>query len=122
MKKSTKAALLSGLLFPGTGQIYLKRYVSGIIILVGAAVALYIILSALIGTASEIAEMIQNGTVSLDPIAISDLINQKLRGKEQTLNVAEIALVGFWIVGIIDSYRQGQRDEKHEEDADEKGI
>ena len=31
MKKAIKAALLSALVFPGVGQMYLKRYVRGLI-------------------------------------------------------------------------------------------
>lgn len=122
MKKSTKAALLSGLVFPGTGQIYLKRYVSGIIFLVGAAVAFYIILSAVLSTANEVVEMVQSGSVALDPLTISDLITQKLSGKEQTLSVAKYVLVAIWIVGIIDSYRQDRTSQRPKEGTDEKGT
>ena len=102
MKRSTKAALLSGLIFPGIGHMYLKRYV--------------------VTTALEVAEKIQSesGGVALDMGAITDLVSQQSSGAEQPTNIAMIALVVCWVVGIADSYRQGRTQERVEKVACEK--
>lgn len=108
MKKSTKAALLSGLVFPGIGHLYLKRYVPGILLSVGSAAAIYYIFSAIMDTALTVAEKIQSGAVSPDVAAITDLLSQQPGGSEQSANVATLVLMVFWLVGIVDSYRKGR--------------
>ena len=122
MKRSTKAALLPGLVFPGIGHMYLKRYVHGIILSVGAASASYFIVSVVVTTALEVAEKIQSesGGVALDMDAITDLVSQQSSGAEQPTNIAMIALVVCWVVGIADSYRQGRTQERVEKVACEK--
>ena len=96
MKRSTKAALLSGLIFPGIGHMYLKRYVHGIILSVGAASAIYFIVSVVVTTELEVAEKIQSegGGVALDMVAITDLVSQQSSGAEQPMNIATVALSG----------------------------
>ena len=113
MKKSAKAALLSGLVFPGIGHMYLKRYVHGIILSVGAASAVYFIASVVVKTALEVAGKIQSGGVPLDMGAIIDLVSEQSSGSEHSMNIAMIALAAFWVAGIADSYRQGRAQEKN---------
>ena len=115
MKISTKAALLSGLVFPGIGHMYLKRYVHGVILSLGAASAIYFIVSVVVTTALEVSEKIQGGNVPLDMGAITDLVSQQLSGAERSMNIATIGLVVFWVIGVADSYRQGRVIEKSEE-------
>ncbi|TCK17824.1 hypothetical protein DFR30_1074 [Thiogranum longum] len=114
MKRSTKAALLSGLIFPGTGHLYLKRYVHGAILCMASATAIYFIVSAIVTTALEVVEKIQNGNgaVALDMATITDLVSQQSSGSEQPMNIATVALVVCWVIGIVDSYRQGRAQEK----------
>ena len=122
MKRSTKAALLSGLIFPGIGHLYLKRHVHGIILCMVSASAIYFIVSVAVTTALEVVEKIQSesGGVALDMAAITDLVSQQSSGAEQPMNIATVALVVCWVIGIVDSYRQGRAQEKVEEVAGEK--
>jgi len=115
VKRSTKAALLSGLVFPGIGHMYLKRYIRGIILLLGAAWAIYFIFSVIVTKALEVSGQIGSGNVPLDISAITDLVSQHLSGAEQTTNLAMIALLTLWVIGVVDSYRQGHALEKSEE-------
>lgn len=120
MKKSTKAALLSGLVFPGIGHMYLKRYFHGMILFAGAASAIYFSVSAAVETALEVAEIIQSGNVPLDVGAITDLVSQHPSSREQSANFSMIAFVAFWLIGVVDSYRQGRAREKIEDVTGEK--
>lgn len=120
MKISTKAALLSGLVFPGLGHMYLKRYIHGVILSLGAASAIYFIVSVVVTTALEVSEKIQGGNVPLDMGAITDLVSQQLSGAERSMNVVMIGLVVIWVIGVADSYRQGRAIEKSEEQLGEK--
>lgn len=120
MKISTKAALLSGLVFPGIGHMYLKQYIHGVILSLGAASAIYFIVSVVVTTALEVSEKIQGGNVPLDMGAITDLVSQQLSGAERSMNVVMIGLVVIWVIGVADSYRQGRAIEKSEEQLGEK--
>jgi uncharacterized membrane protein len=113
VKRSTKAALLSGLIFPGIGHLYLKRYVHGITLCVASAAAIYFIASVAVTTALEVTKKIQSesGGVALDMAAIMDLVSQRSSGDEQSMNIATVALVVCWVIGIVDSYRQGRAQE-----------
>ena len=48
--------------------------------------------------------------------AITDLVSQQPSGAEQPMNIATVALVVCWVIGILDSYWQGRAQEKIEED------
>ena len=71
MKTSIKAALLSALVFPGLGQMYLKRYVRGLIpmvfILTGLGV---LIVQATVGALQVLDKIqIQGGTVDMNAVS-----------------------------------------------------
>lgn len=117
MKKSTKAALLSGLVFPGVGHLYLKRWLVGIVLAGIAAVATYYIGSVVMSTAAVIAEKIQSGAVAPDIDTITALVAQQSSGNAQATNLAETVWLACWVIGIVGSYWQGRAQDKREDAA-----
>ena len=116
MKRSTKAVLLSAFVFPGAGHLYLKQFLIGILLSGGSASALYFIVSSAVSKALEIAETIQSEGVPLDVDAIASLVTEQSRGAESSsLSIATIALIAFWVIGIVDSYRVGRVVERVDE-------
>ena len=119
MKKSTKAALLSALVFPGVGHLYLKKYRAGLLLAGGSFAAIYYLIAKAVETASEISEKIQSGAVPLDAEAITKLVSQQAGGTDaQMMNVATIALGICWVIGIVDSYRVGRARKKGDDGMD----
>ncbi|MGD8958007.1 MAG: hypothetical protein PVJ03_11785 [Chromatiaceae bacterium] len=115
MNRSTKAALLSALVFPGIGHLYLKRFAVGLLLSAGSAVAFYFIVSGAISRALPIAERVQREGRPLDVDAIARLVSEQSLGADNSsIGVAAIAFLVLWIVGIFDSYRQGRIAEMHE--------
>ncbi|MGB5671974.1 MAG: hypothetical protein WBM71_15640 [Sedimenticolaceae bacterium] len=113
MSRSTKAALLSALVFPGLGHFYLKRHVTGAILVTVALAALYLLISSAADTAMQITEQIQHGNVPLDVSALTKLIEQQPTGGEaQFMNAASTALLVSWLIGIVDSFRVGHAMDK----------
>ena len=109
MKKSTKAVLLSALVFPGTGHFLLKKYIPGVIIAGTAIFGLYVLIAGAVEKALQIAEKIQSGEVQPDVAAIAELVSKQPAGADaQLINIATAALVIAWLLGIIDSYRLGR--------------
>jgi hypothetical protein len=112
LKKSTKAALLSMLIFPGVGHFYLKKYVLGLLLSIGAATATYFIVSSAVQTALEVVVKIEGGSIPLEVGTITELVSQQSHASEYSTNIAMIALFTFWIIGMLDSFRVGHMLEK----------
>ena len=106
MKKSTKAILLSALVFPGAGHIYLKKYLSGAVLIGASFAAIYYLMSKTLEKALEISENIQSGDMPLDVEVITGLVSKQSTGVDaQLINIASAAFIICWLVGIADSYR-----------------
>ena len=115
MKKSIKAALLSALVFPGAGHIYLKKYKSSVILIGASLFGLYYIISNVVEKSLQIVEKIQSGVVPLNATTVSELLSKQTSGAEaQLLDVATVVIIVCWLVGIIDSYRVGGAQGKNE--------
>ncbi|MDX2463706.1 MAG: hypothetical protein QNK31_04280 [Porticoccus sp.] len=106
MKKKEKAFLLSVLIFPGSGHILLKRYLSGFFLMGIAAVASYFLIYGVIHQALDIAEKIKHGDIYPDISAILELVSHQSAGVEfQWINTAMMVLLITWLIGIVDTYR-----------------
>ena len=109
MKKSIKAALFSGLVFPGTGHFSLKRYQRGMIFFVPTLLSLLLLVHYSLGKAYAIADQIELGKIPLDTATITALIAAPPVGTELLkLQIATWTIIVCWIVSIIDSYRLGK--------------
>jgi len=115
VRKPTKAALLSALLFPGVGHIYLKSYVVGVVLVGTSFFAILYMITKAVESALQIGEKIQNSGIHLDIETITELVSKQSNGADgQLLNIATTALIICWLIGIIDSYRVGcVRNKKH---------
>ena len=108
MTKSIKAALLSGLVFPGLGHIVLKQYLRGSILMLFSLIALAAIVTMATRRALEIVDSINNGQVPVELGALSELASHSMSNTDNS--IANVSLIVFglcWLIGIIDSYRLG---------------
>ena len=112
MKKSTKAVLLSGLVFPGLGHLYLKQWMAGILLSGVAAAATYYIGSVVMDTASVVVEKIQSSGVPVDTDTITALVAQQTSGTEKATNLAKTVWLACWVIGIVGSWWQGRAQDK----------
>jgi hypothetical protein len=113
MTISIKAALLSGLIFPGVGHMVLKQYLRGSILMLSALIALSVIVTKAIKQALIIVDRINNGEIPVEAGANTDLVAKSTSGAEGSiLNIAVLIVGACWLIGIIDSYRLGIIQEK----------
>ena len=113
MTRSIKAALLSGLIFPGVGHMILKQYLRGSILMLSALIALSVIVTTAIRQALAIVDRINNGEIPVDTGSIAELVSNFSSGSEGSiLNIATFVIGACWLIGIIDSYRLGITREK----------
>lgn len=116
MNKSTKAVLLSALLFPGSGHFYLKKPIMGGLLTTISVVCLCIVTVSVFTLAKAISDKILRGEIANDIIEITAAITEGLAetGLHQ-LNVLTITIVGCWIFGMVDSYRIGRIEDLKEQ-------
>ncbi len=107
MSKATKAALISALIFPGAGQLFLKKYVTGFSLLATAIVCLYILITNVVNTALQLVEKIQSGQVQADLSTVTALISQQTGSEAQQLNIVTLVLAAIWLISIIHAYKSG---------------
>jgi hypothetical protein len=109
MKLSLKAALLSGLAFPGTGHFILKQYLRGLIFFLPSLISLLYLLRYSVNKANALAAQIAQGNIPLDAAVIGKAITASPAGTELAqLEIAAWILLVSWLLGIVDSFRQGQ--------------
>ncbi len=113
MKRSTKATLLSGLIFPGVGHMALKQYLRGSILMLAALIALSVIITKAVKQALVIVDKINSGEIPLESVTITELASKSTGAAEGSiLDIAVLVVIACWLIGIIDSYRVGIKQEK----------
>jgi TM2 domain-containing membrane protein YozV len=118
MKVSYKAALLSTFVFPGVGQLYLKRYWRGLVIMFFVFTGLgYMIWSATVSALNRLDDAmvkVQGGTTNLQDL--SDIVGLKMLTTDPYHDAVFYVIVCFWIFAIIDAYRIGKQREFQDEE------
>ncbi len=105
MMKSTKAILLSAFVYPGAGQLFLKRSTSGIIFITISTIGLYFILSNIFKITFQVIDDIKNGGAQPDFTTLLSLISQH---DTQLLNTAMTVMIITWLASIIHLYLMGK--------------
>lgn len=110
MPKSVKAMLLSGLIFPGSGHLYLKQFKRGYAILGIAIVCFLTVVVSTVNQALAILNQLETEGKIADPNRMTELAQQASENSNSFLNeIAIIVLFACWLIGVIDSYRIGKK-------------
>lgn len=108
MKDSTKAALLSGLVFPGIGHMMLKHYLRGTVLMFSSLIAFWLLVDGAYQSARTIVDGINSGDIALEANAILAAASASGASTGSLLPAfASIVLLACWLFGIVDSYRLG---------------
>ncbi|MCH6583699.1 MAG: hypothetical protein IH808_11950 [Proteobacteria bacterium] len=110
MNNSLKAAFLSGLIFPGLGQIVLKRYKRGAVIMLTVLVSLSVVVAKAVQHALAILEKIESegGAISISTISNAATQASATSGS-LTFNLVLLLVTLCWIIGVVDAYRIGKK-------------
>ncbi|HYP69136.1 MAG TPA: hypothetical protein VEP67_12915 [Thiobacillaceae bacterium] len=110
MKRSTTAVLLSALVLPGAGHLYLRHFRRGIALMIISLVCLGIIGGSVMQQASAVLDRLGSEGGALDTGRISDLITQTSSSSgSATTKAATFLLAVCWLLGIVDAYQLGKR-------------
>jgi Family of unknown function (DUF5683) len=108
MKTAIKAALLSALVFPGVGQMYLKRYIRGLIPMVLTLTGMgVLIVQATVRALQELEKIqIQSGLVDLNAVANRAVASSASGDWYSPFIVPMIGIC--WLFSVIDAYILGK--------------
>jgi TM2 domain-containing membrane protein YozV len=111
MNLAIKGALFNALLFPGWGQLYLKKYKKGILIIIATIAGVLSILWSVVQSTIKILKIApyKKGTVTFN--AVIHVTIDSIRA----LNLFYLFLILFfmillWIFSIIDAYLIGKKE------------
>ena len=110
MNLAIKGALFNALLFPGWGQIYLKKYKKGISIIIGVITGIASVLWSVVQTTIDILKItpFKKGTVTFS--AIVQLAIDAIKALNLFyLNLTLLSMILLWIFSIIDAYQIGKK-------------
>jgi MFS family permease len=110
MKNSLKGAFLSGLVFPGLGQIVLKQYWKGVFLIFVVISSLAMFVTLAVRQAMAVLEKIQAGGGSIDAETVDRTANQVTTNQASLLlNFLLFFMIFCWFFGVIDAYKIGRR-------------
>jgi len=108
MKASTKAALISALIFPGLGHLALRKGKRGLLFMVPAAVAVLYLLSSVLQLLNQLMAEINSGALGLDPVVILERVHASGIDNAAT-NLASLACIVCWAGSIADALWLGRQ-------------
>ena len=110
MKNSVKGALLSGLVFPGLGQVVLRHYKRGVALMLTVSLSLLILVMKAIRQAFIILNKIEAEGLVINMNTISSTAAQVSTASDSLVYNFILLLITFlWISGIVDAYRLGRK-------------
>ena len=109
MERSVKAALLSALVFPGAGQLYLRLRARALLFIVPALGAVGYFLAQVWDLVNLISAEIVAGRVGLDPVAIAQRVELQAGPAGGLMDAAVIVMIVCWVASTVDAYLQGRR-------------
>jgi TM2 domain-containing membrane protein YozV len=109
MKSATKAALLSGLVFPGVGQMYLKRFGRGLLFMIPVLLGLVLIVAMATAGAMESLRAIQAQGGQVDSNTLTALAQSHAKDTTGSFQAILWVMIFCWLFAIIDAYRLGSK-------------
>lgn len=110
MKNSIKSALLSGLVFPGLGQVNLKYYKSGIALMIITSLSIVLIIVKAVQQAFIILRTIEleGGVITMSAI-VNAATQASSTSNSLIFKIAFLVIILCWIIGFVDAYRIGKK-------------
>jgi hypothetical protein len=108
MKKPVIAALISLLVFPGTGQLYLGRVRRALAFILPAAVCASLLLRYTVSLADDIVAKVESGAMPLDLATISNAIGAAADQGPAWVSLLGWVLLACWLGSAVDAWMVGR--------------
>ena len=101
-----RAALLSGLLCPGAGQIKNGDYLKGILLIAGTLVTAGVLFVRLL---TEVLRGVPEDPTAFDPLQVFALAEEIQRRNAGPFLLISLLILAFWVYGVVDAYARAAR-------------
>ena len=116
MNNSQKGAFWSGLVFPGLGQVVLKHYKRGVVIMVTVLAGLSVMVVVALKKAFIVLEKIASEGRAIDMNTILDVASQVSTNSDSLIFSFSLLLItSCWIIGVVDAFRIGKKKDLEED-------
>lgn len=109
MDRSVKAALLSGLVFPGVGQMFLGLWLRGLLFLLPAGAAAGYFVTRVWTLAMAINADIASGRMPFDPLIVAQRVHEQSATSTGAMNWAALVMIVCWLASTADAWFAGKR-------------
>ena len=111
MKASTRGMLLSGLVYPGLGQMLSGHKRSGLIFVLGTSVGLIVLFYRLMQRVYRVMEQALPRMVdqALDLQTLKELVEHSSAGGWGAEVISLIGITGCWLAAIVHAYVVGKK-------------
>lgn len=115
MNNAIRAALLSGLVLPGLGQVLLKRYFRGMVLILLALVSTGFIMVEAVQEALQVLERIAIDGAPVDIGKVFKAVSEPATAWDNhVIHLALLALIFCWISGVVDAIITGRKMDRAE--------
>ncbi len=109
MNNSLKGAFWSGLIFPGLGQVVLKRFKRGAVIMLMFLVSMSVVVVKAGHSALAILEKLESEGGAISMSTISNAATQaSTTSGSLTFKLVLLLTILCWTFGVVDAYRIGK--------------
>ena len=97
------------MVYPGLGQVVLKHYKRGMMLMITVSISIMIITITAVQQALIILEKLESESGMIDMDTISNAVTQATNSYDSLIyNSMLMLLLLCWIIGIVDAYRIGK--------------
>lgn len=110
MNKALKGAVLSGLVLPGLGQIVLKCYIRGALLMLASLACLAVLIAEAVELAKAVIGKIDLLNAAIDPVALlAEVSRATATSSGWPVKAASWLLMFLWLGGAVDAYLLGRK-------------
>jgi hypothetical protein len=111
MKESVKGVLLSGLVYPGLGQLIIGQITSGVLFVLlttaGFCVFIYRIIQRAAGVIGQILPLFVNNELDLN--SLKEMLGRESAGAWGAETISLIGIAACWMAAIVHAYFAGKK-------------
>ncbi len=104
-----RAALLSGLVWPGAGQIHNRDYRKGLLLIGATLITALWLLARLL---TEVLRGLPEDMTTFDPLSVFALVEEIRRRNAGSFIGFTLVLAALWLYGIVDAFARGARPQR----------
>jgi len=109
MTQATRAALFSALLFPGAGQILLRHYGRGALLIAATLAGILAFSAAAAKAALPALEAVSAAGGVVDPVLLAKIASEGTASAVSTHAGWLLWILAVWAFSVADAYRLGKR-------------